>query len=186
MAKLLPCGCPVRPSPWVMRWRTLFGRGEILDLACGEGRHTAMLMLEGRQVLACDVNVSGVEALVGEPNVTVECRDLEAEPWPWAAERFAGIVVTNYLHRPHFPHYWESLAPEGVFIMETFNRANGMIWGHPRNPDHYLEERELLALMPREARLVAFEEGMTPEGWAVQRICWVKPGDATPYGYEIG
>ena len=186
MAKVLPCGCPVRPSSWVMRWRGLIApEGEVLDLACGEGRHTAMLLLEGRRVLACDINTAGVEDLRGEPRLSVEARDLEGDPWPWRANRFAGIIVTNYLHRAHFPHYWESLAPEGVFIMETYTRANGFIWGHPRSPAHFLEEGELVRLMPAGARLVAYEEGQTAEGWCVARICFVKPGSGTPLAYGL-
>ena len=123
--------CFTRPSPWVLSWKHLLPRqGEVLDVACGAGRHTALLALEGRRVLACDIDLTGVEALAELPNVTLECRDLEGEPWPWEAERFAGIVVTNYLHRPHFPHYWDSLMPGGVLIMETFTEANMMIWEH--------------------------------------------------------
>ena len=133
--------CFTRPSPWVLCWKHLLPRqGEVLDVACGPGRHTALLALEGHRVLACDIDLTGVEALAELPNVTLECRDLEGEPWPWEAERFAGIVVTNYLHRPHFPYYWDSLMPGGVLIMETFTEANMMIWEHPRNPDHYLTE----------------------------------------------
>ena len=110
-----------QPSPWVMRWRHLLSHhGQILDLACGGGRHTALLALENFDVLAVDIDVTQVEPLGDLPNVTIECRDLENEPWPWEAERFAGIIVTNYLHRPHFAHYWESLAPGGLFLMETF------------------------------------------------------------------
>ncbi|MFU0841167.1 MAG: Methyltransf-11 domain-containing protein [Burkholderia sp.] len=183
MAKMT--GAPQHPSDWVLRWKHLIGRGEVLDVACGQGRHTAMLRLEGRQVLACDIDVSDVEWLSDDPLVTVECRDLENEPWPWAPERFAGIIVTNYLCRKHFPHYWESLRPEGIFIMETFTEANGMIWGHPKNPDHFLKEGELLSLMPRGARLIAYEEGVKPSGWCVARTVWAKPGDATPYGYDL-
>ena len=102
------------------------------------------------------IDLTGVEALAELPNVTLECRDLEGEPWPWEAERFAGIVVTNYLHRPHFPHYWDSLMPGGVLIMETFTEANMMIWEHPRNPDHYLTEGELTA--------ETFFRGAIPDG----------------------
>lgn len=175
-----------QPSPWVMRWRHLFSRhGQILDLACGGGRHTAMLALEGHDVLAVDINVTEVEPLVGMPNVTVECRDLENEVWPWDKDRFAGIVVTNYLHRPHFPFYWESLAPGGLFVMETFTRANTMIWAHPKNPAHFLEEGELLRLMPEGARLIAYEEGMTALETCVARIVLMKPGAVEAYALPL-
>ena len=54
--------CFTRPSPWVLRWKHLLPRqGEVLDVACGPGRHTALLALEGRRVLACDIDLTGVE-----------------------------------------------------------------------------------------------------------------------------
>ena len=38
--------CFTRPSPWVLRWKHLLPRqGEVLDVACGPGRHTALLAL---------------------------------------------------------------------------------------------------------------------------------------------
>lgn len=154
-------------------------------MACGPGRHTALLALEGHRVLACDIDLTGVEALAELPNVTLECRDLEGEPWPWEAERFAGIVVTNYLHRPHFPHYWDSLMPGGVLIMETFTEANMMIWEHPRNPDHYLTEGELIRLAPADARVVAYEEGLTPADTCVARIVLMKHAPAECYAAPL-
>lgn len=175
-----------QPSPWVMRWRHLLSHhGQILDLACGGGRHTALLALENFDVLAVDIDVTQVEPLGDLPNVTIECRDLENEPWPWEAERFAGIIVTNYLHRPHFAHYWESLAPGGLFLMETFTRANTMIWAHPKNPAHFLEEGELLRLMPTDARLIAYEEGMTALETCVARIAFMKPAAVEPYALPL-
>ena len=178
--------CFTRPSPWVLCWKHLLPRqGEVLDVACGPGRHTALLALEGHRVLACDIDLTGVEALAELPNVTLECRDLEGEPWPWEAERFAGIVVTNYLHRPHFPYYWDSLMPGGVLIMETFTEANMMIWEHPRNPDHYLTEGELIRLAPADARVVAYEEGLTPADTCVARIVLMKHAPAECYAAPL-
>lgn len=178
--------CFTRPSPWVLCWKHLLPRqGEVLDVACGPGRHTALLALEGHRVLACDIDLTGVEALAELPNVTLECRDLEGEPWPWEAERFAGIVVTNYLHRPHFPYYWDSLMPGGVLIMETFTEANMMIWEHPRNPDHYLTEGELIRLVPADARVVAYEEGLTPADTCVARIVLMKHAPAECYAAPL-
>ena len=101
------------------------------------------------------------------------------------AERFAGIVVTNYLHRPHFPYYWDSLMPGGVLIMETFTEANMMIWEHPRNPDHYLTEGELIRLAPADARVVAYEEGLTPADTCVARIVLMKHAPAECYAAPL-
>ena len=171
------CEAMRRPSAWVKRFAPLFDpREEVLDLAAGEGRHTAWLLLTGHRVLAVDRDVSVLDPLVGTKNFTLECRDLEGEPWPYAPERFGAIVVTNYLHRPLFPHFWESLRPGGHFVTETFTRANRELWGRPSRSAHFLEEGELLHLTPEGARIIAFESGETSRGLAVERIVWQKPG----------
>ena len=63
--------------------------------------------------------------------------------------------------------------------METFTKATAHL-GRPRNPEHYLLERELLRLAPEAAHIVAYEEGMTTEDHAVARIVWMKPAPAEP------
>ncbi len=186
-APVCDCGALMRPSAWVMRFAGLVSRhARVLDVACGEGRHTAFFALRGAAVTAVDIDLRAVECLAGASGITLECRDLEAEPWPYEDESFDAIIVTNYLHRAHFPHYWRTLKPGGVFIMETFTKANGLIWGRPRNPEHYLLERELLRLAPEAAHIVAYEEGMTTEDHAVARIVWTKPAPAEPYGEPLG
>lgn len=169
-------GCMTLPSAWVMRFLPLVrSGGRVLDVACGECRHTALLLLKGFQVLAVDADASHARSLLGAPGLAVEQRDLEGDPWPYDGQGFDAVIVTNYLHREHFPHYWASLAPGGVFIMETFTKANAAIWGRPRSPAHYLLPGELLQLMPAGARLAAYEEGLTTERHAVARIVWMKP-----------
>ena len=74
------CNCSALPCAWVMRFFPILPRGaRILDVAAGEGRHTSLFLLEGFRVTAVDVDVSHLEALVGTPGLTLECRDLEAE-----------------------------------------------------------------------------------------------------------
>src|SRR5689334_20780607 len=108
------------PSPWVLRFAPLVESGEVLDLACGAGRHARLFAGLGHSVLAVDRDARMLERAAG-PDIVTQQLDLEdGGPWPFDAERFAGIVVTNYLHRPLFPHLWASLAPGGVLLYETF------------------------------------------------------------------
>src|SRR6476659_3927221 len=86
------------PSPWVVRWADLITRGPVLDLACGSGRHARYFAQRGLEVVAVDR-----DAQVFDGKISFVQADLEAAPWPFAGRRFAGIVVTNYLHRPLFP-----------------------------------------------------------------------------------
>ena len=78
------------------------------------------------------------------PRLEIIAADLEdGSPWPLAAREFDGIVVTNYLHRPLFPHLATPLAPGGVLIYETFGVGNER-FGKPSNPNFLLRPGELL------------------------------------------
>jgi hypothetical protein len=97
--------------------------------------------------------------------------DLESGPWPLGEERFAAIVVTNYLHRPLFAQLEAALAAEGVLIYETFMVGNEK-YGRPSNPAFLLQPGELLQAY-RGLSPIAFEQGSveTPKPAVIQRLC---------------
>lgn len=101
--------------------------------------------------------------------------DLESgAPWPFEGRKFGAIVVTNYLHRPLFPHLAASLDEGGVIIYETFMLGNER-FGRPSNPKFLLRPGEL-----RDAfaglQVLDFEEGEfeRPKHAMLQRICVLK------------
>jgi SAM-dependent methyltransferase len=161
-------------SAWVARWAALVPRGEVLDLACGGGRHARHLAARGHPVIALDRNPAALAEAAGAGISTVQC-DLEdgVTAWPFAPGRFAGIVVTNYLHRPLFGQLAASLAPDGILIYETFAIGNEA-YGKPSNPDFLLGSGELLALAGAHGlRVIAYEDGYsdTAKPAMLQRLC---------------
>lgn len=170
------------PSPWVARFAPSIPTGEVLDLACGGGRHARLLASLRHSVLAVDRDPVALELAAGKGITTCQC-DLEADDavWPFEEGRFAGIVVTNYLHRPLFPNILRSLAPSGLLIYETFALGNEQ-FGKPSSPAFLLQHGELLEVVTsadRSAmRIIAFEDGYvdTPKPAMIQRICAVKFG----------
>ena len=160
---------PESPSEWVARWAPLVERGPVLDLASGAGRHARFFAARGLDVVAVDREPQQI------PGVTFVQADLEnGNPWPFAGQRFGGIVVTNYLHRPLFQSIADALAGGGVLIYETFMIGNER-FGRPSNPDFLLRPGEL-----REAfaalKVLAFEEGEVarPKPAVTQRICAIQ------------
>ena len=66
--------------------------------------------------------------------VTILAADLEdGRPWPPGDRRFAGVIVTNYLHRPLLPAIVAAVAPGGCLIYETFAVGNERL-GKPEQP----------------------------------------------------
>jgi SAM-dependent methyltransferase len=188
---LNPHAAMVQPSQWVTRFAPLIPKGEVLDLACGGGRHVKMLAALGHTVLAVDRDDGALARAAGERITTLRI-DLEREgdrpaSWPLVPGRFAGVVVTNYLHRPLFDEIMSSLMPGGVLIYETFADGNQQ-FGKPSNPDFLLRTGELfhaaLAAKPDPLRVVAYEDGYVnqPSPAMVQRICAVRPSEGRDPG----
>ncbi len=172
-------------SNWVARWSHLLPAGcTVLDLACGHGRHMRHFAQLGHPVTGVDRNPDAIAAV--SPLGEAVCADIENGPWPLAGRTFGGVVVTNYLWRPLWPHILDSLAPKGVLIYETFSVGNESV-GKPSRPDFLLHTGELLA-MCQDLRVVAFEEGFLaqPDRF-VQRIVAVREasGTETPARYPL-
>ena len=160
---------PESPSDWVVRWAPLVKRGPVLDLASGRGRHARFFAARGFEVVAVDREPQQI------PGVTFVQADLEGgKAWPFPGQRFAAIVVTNYLHRPLFEAIGDSLAQGGVLIYETFMLGNER-YGRPSNPNFLLRPGELREAFA-ELKVIAFEEGEVarPKPAVTQRICAVK------------
>lgn len=157
-------------SPWVVRFAPLIAPGgAVLDVAAGGGRHADFMVRRGHPVTAVDRDTAAMAQMRG---VTVVQADLEdGGAWPLGARKFAGIIVTNYLHRPLFPLLLGSLLPGGVLIYETFALGNEA-FGRPRNPDFLLRPGELLTAFAA-LTVVAYEHGSvdTPRPAVMQRLC---------------
>lgn len=165
------------PSPWVKRFAPLVpAGGEVLDLACGAGRHAVLLAGLGYLVEAVDRDVSALATLDTGGLIRPHVADLEGGVWPYTGRRFAGIVVTNYLYRPRLDALLAVLDTPGILIYETFMRGNEA-YGKPANPHFLLSSQELLDWARRHALTVlAFEEGYVdlPKPAMVQRLCAIR------------
>jgi SAM-dependent methyltransferase len=157
----------LEPSAWVRRWAALVTRGPVLDVASGAGRHARLFKQKDIPVIAVDREPQAMPE--GITSVKADLED--GSPWPFPGQRFGGIVVTNYLHRPLLPVLAQSLAEEGVLIYETFMAGNEK-FGKPSNPNFLLRPGELLQAFTGLA-VVAFEQGATDKA-VVQRICVIR------------
>jgi SAM-dependent methyltransferase len=177
----VPHGEAGEPSPWVLRFAPMIpAGGQVLDLACGGGRHARYLLRQGFAVTALDRDTGGVEDLID--NAEVIQADLEGSaPYPLAGRQFAGVIVTNYLYRPLLPILVASIAQGGLMIYETFALGNER-FGKPANPAFLLRHGELLAAVQGRLRVLAYEDLTieAPRPAAVQRIAALKSGPTEP------
>ncbi len=164
------------PSAWVARFAPLVARsGPVLDVACGGGRHLRHFHALGHRVVGVDLDTRGIADLAGAADVEIVQADLEGgAAWPFGERRFAGIVVTNYLHRPLLPILCRALAHGGVLLYETFARGNGR-FGRPSCESFLLRDGELLAAVAGRLQVIAYEHGevASPKAAVVQRIAAV-------------
>lgn len=160
------------PSAWVLRFADLVPRvGPVLDVACGHGRHARLFASKGYRVVAIDRDRQALAASSRIRGVQTICADLERGAWPFAPHAFAGVVVTNYLHRPLLSSLITALGAGGILIYETFSAGNER-YGRPSRPDFLLQPGELLRVATG-LRILAFEDRYVehPAPALVQRVC---------------
>ncbi len=165
-------GASAAPSPWVQRWLAGLPEGaSVLDFAAGPGRHAQQARRLGLRATAIDRDAAALAAL-GE-GIATRVADLEEGEWPFGAERFDAVVVTNYLFRARFALLAALVAPCGLLVYETFAQGNER-YGKPSNPAFLLAPGELLQRC-RSAGLevLAYEHGLLaqPRPAVVQRVC---------------
>lgn len=166
---------PVSPSPWVKRF--LGGAspgGDMLDVACGGGRHIDLGLVHGLSVVGVDRDIGAANRFSGRDDVTLIAADLETgAPWPFAGRVFSAVVVTNYLWRPILADIVGAVEGNGVLIYETFASGNAAI-SRPSNPDFLLRPGELLAAVHPRLATIAYEHvRLESPARVVERICAV-------------
>lgn len=186
---------PTSASTWIVQWaHAVATGGTVLDVASGNGRHARYFASRGHPVLALDRDatalggIAGIAGIAGVPGIATREADLENAPWPLQPhEKFAAVVVTNYLHRPLFTHLVDALAPGGVLLYETFAAGNER-FGRPSNPAFLLQPGELLGAFGSALRVIAYQDGFisVPRASCVQRLCAVRESVSPDAGITEG
>ena len=121
-------------------------QGNVLDLACGKGKHSIFLSNLGFSVLSVDINAKNLASFNGSL-IKKKVIDIEnINNWPLDEKKFKIILVTNFLNRKIFPKIISSIDKGGYLVYETFSEGHQNI-GKPTNPDFILKPRELIKLI---------------------------------------
>jgi 2-polyprenyl-3-methyl-5-hydroxy-6-metoxy-1,4-benzoquinol methylase len=141
----------MRPSHWFIWHAHLIRPGaRVIDLACGEGRHSLAAAALGAKVVAVDRDPAMLglgRARAAAAGLSIEWRDLDLEgEWPDLG-LFDVVLVFNYLARASMPRILRLVAPGGLLIMETFLQAQREAGWGPTSDAHLLRPGELARLV---------------------------------------
>ena len=145
----------------------------LLDIACGNGRHSIYAASIGYKVISLDIRKEKILKLASNKLIYPIQLDIEASnAWPFINKTFDIVIVTNYLYRPIFKKIINSIKLGGTLLYETFSVENS-IFGKPNNPNYLLKPQELLNLAKNNnMKIINYEEIIIqyPIKKALQRI----------------
>jgi 2-polyprenyl-3-methyl-5-hydroxy-6-metoxy-1,4-benzoquinol methylase len=140
-----------RPSTWFL-WQVhrIRSGDRVLDLACGEGRHSLAAAALGAAVTGVDRDVTRLglaRERAAAASLSIEWRELDLEgAWPELGS-FDAVMVFNYLDRASMPRILRLLSPGGLLIMETFLEAQRDAGWGPTSEKYLLRPGELARLV---------------------------------------
>ena len=163
-----------QPSNWIKNnLKDNIDGLNLLDIACGNGRHSIYAASIGYKVISLDINKEKILKLISTKKIYPIQIDIEApNAWPFINKTFDVVIVTNYLYRPIFKNIINSIKLGGILLYETFSIENST-FGKPNNPNYLLKPQELLNLAKKSnMEIINYEEIITqsPIKKALQRI----------------
>lgn len=114
------------PSEWLVENVDLLtGKGNALDIACGEGRNSVYAASLGYDVLGIDISEAGIrktQNLAKEKQLSIEAQVIDLDDFEFTENAFDLVMCFNFLDRRLFPGIQKTLKPGGLVCYETFNR----------------------------------------------------------------
>jgi tellurite methyltransferase len=141
------------PSPLMLEYLHLFTDdilpGPVLDLACGECHNGILLAQKDLEVVCADraaERLDEARRIAGKHGARITTWEIDLEipgEKPLQKDSYGAILIFRYLHRPLIPLIKEGVRQGGLLLYETYTAAQSR-FGKPYNPDHVLQEGELL------------------------------------------
>jgi tellurite methyltransferase len=160
------------PSPFLIEHIDLFPKGKALDLAMGGGRNAIYLAEQGYETDGVDISPQFVKIATKrakQKGVLLNARVADLEDDFKIKENYYDLIICfNYLQRNLIPHIKTGLRKDGMIVYETYT-IDQIQFGKPKNPDHLLEQNELLDMF-RDFRCLYYREGVLEEQRAIARI----------------
>lgn len=120
-----------------------------LDLACGSGRDSVFMSINGWSMTSVDYKKSSLDKLNDfsaqhNQKISTLSIDLENDFSQILAlkQQFDAIILVRYLHRPMLSHLEQIIKKNGFIVYQTFMQGCEK-FGSPKNPRFLLKKGEL-------------------------------------------
>ncbi|WP_083517250.1 class I SAM-dependent methyltransferase [Alicyclobacillus shizuokensis] len=140
----------LQPEDFLVKRKHLLRPGSVLDVACGDGRHSIYLAQRGFAVTGVDFSVEGLKRLAhfaAQEGLFVQTyqRDLDEEGTLSDLGRFDNIIVIHFKPSLHtFQQLCGMLRPNGILLMTSFNARQHAERNFPK--DYCYAECEFIQL----------------------------------------
>ncbi len=134
------------PVEFLMEVAALLPKGDVLDLAMGEGRNALFLAERGFRVFGLDRSPTAVKKArqqAEQCSVKIDCWVADLEQFPLPAHRFDVVLCFYFLDRNLWTAMRESVKPGGYLVAETYTVGQLRFASGPRHPEHLLRSGEL-------------------------------------------
>jgi SAM-dependent methyltransferase len=127
--------------------------GNVVDIACGYGRHALAFARAGVRVTAMDREAEAlgcVRETAERDGLRVHAVQADVERMSLVPESVDGIVNVCFLYRPLFAEYERALRPGGCLFFRTFTADHMDVLGHAKPGRRFLlQPDELRNAFPR-------------------------------------
>ena len=154
------------PEDFIVGFGDTLGEGpaDVIDVACGRGRHALYLAGLGHRVVGLDRNAIHIQELAAEARrrgLSVDAFVADVESMSLLDRCADAIVNTLFLYRPLFASYVRALRPGGVLLFRTFTTDNIDVLGNEKPGRGFLlDPGELRGSFP-ELEIVHYAEAVT-------------------------
>ncbi|MDD5656163.1 MAG: class I SAM-dependent methyltransferase [Elusimicrobia bacterium] len=170
------------PSPFVLRALERIRPGKLLDLGCGEGRHSIVAAKLGFQVVAVDAEpLALARARKNARGLRVKFLRADALALPFGPGEFDAVIDWGCLHhqkKSDWPRYLAGLLkllkPDGYCVLEVFSPGFRLFRGARRSWHvaagayrRCFTRRDLRGLFQRRFEFIRLEEDKEGGFWRV-------------------
>ncbi len=161
-----------KPSTLLIDYFSLLPKGQVLDVAMGEGRNALYLAEQGFEVEGVDIDQNAVKACrerASKRGIRIQAHIADLTYYQILEENYSVILCFRYLQRDLIPKMKAGLKSGGVIIYETFLIDQHIRFGTPKHREYCFNQNELLRFF-QDFRILYYKEGFVTKEKALASL----------------